>query len=61
MDLGLQYRNLRENIYAGVTWGVFWPMGALARPLVNPQEPLWREAEDANAAQVLRTFAGIRF
>jgi hypothetical protein len=58
MDLGLQYRNLRENIYAGFTWGVFWPMAALART----NSDLWGyPGEDANAAQVIRTFAGIRF
>jgi uncharacterized protein (TIGR04551 family) len=62
MDLGLQYRNLRENIYAGATWGVFWPMGALARSVGNDtQNPLWSPAEDANAAQVVRTFVGIKF
>jgi len=62
MDLGLQYRNLRENIYAGATWGVFWPMGALARSVgSDSQNPLWNHAEDANAAQVVRTFVGIKF
>jgi uncharacterized protein (TIGR04551 family) len=61
MDLGLQYRNLRENFFAGFTWGVFWPMGALARPQVDPSAPLWGQPEDANAAQVVRTFVGIRF
>jgi hypothetical protein len=61
MDLGLQYRNLRENIYAGLTWGVFWPMAALSRPIVDASAPLWAHSEDANAAQVIRTFVGIRF
>jgi uncharacterized protein (TIGR04551 family) len=61
MDLGLQYRNLRENIYAGCTWGVFWPMAALSRPMVDASAPLWSSPEDANAAQVIRTFMGIRF
>jgi uncharacterized protein (TIGR04551 family) len=62
MDLGLQYRNLRENIYAGATWGVFWPMGALSRSVGNDsQNPLWSHPEDANAAQVVRTFVGIKF
>lgn len=61
LDVGLQYRNLRENIFAGVTWGVFWPMGALSRPMVDASKPLWSQSEDANAAQVLRTFVGIRF
>lgn len=62
MDLGLHYRNTRENIFAGVTWGVFWPMGALARPGgTTPSDTLWSPSEDANASQVFRTFAGIRF
>jgi uncharacterized protein (TIGR04551 family) len=61
MDVGLQYRNLRENIYAGLTWGVFWPMAALKRPLVSASQPLWGNPEDANASQVVRTFVGIRF
>ena len=61
MNLGLQYRNLRENIFAGFTWGVFWPMAALKRPKVDVSAALWNEAEDAKAAQVVRMFAGIRF
>jgi uncharacterized protein (TIGR04551 family) len=62
MNVGLQYRNLRENIYAGFTWGVFWPMAALSRPVVDASAPLWASpGEDANAAQVVRTFVGIRF
>ena len=61
LDLGLQYRNRRENFYAGATWGVFWPMAALSRPTVDATAPLWGQAEDASAAQVLRTFVGIRF
>jgi uncharacterized protein (TIGR04551 family) len=61
MDIGVQYRNLRENIFGGITWGVFWPMGALARPMVDASAPLWAHSEDANAAQVLRMFVGIKF
>ena len=61
MDLGLQYRNQRENIFAGFTWGVFWPMAALSRPNGSVDSILWNHAEDANAAQVIRTFVGIKF
>lgn len=62
MDLGLQYRNRRENFYAGLTWGVFWPMAALSRPEGDASGSLWgAQAVDASAAQVLRTFMGIRF
>jgi uncharacterized protein (TIGR04551 family) len=61
LDLGLHYRNQRENIFAGATWGIFWPMAALSRPMVDASAPLWNHAEDANAAQVIRTFVGIKF
>jgi uncharacterized protein (TIGR04551 family) len=61
MDLGLQYRNLRDNVYAGFTWGVFWPFAALGRPRDSAEEPLWYHPESANASQVVRIFAGIRF
>jgi uncharacterized protein (TIGR04551 family) len=62
LDLGLHYRNHRENIYAGATWGIFWPMAALSRPTGNDtQNPLWNTAEDTSAAQVIRTFVGIKF
>jgi uncharacterized protein (TIGR04551 family) len=61
MDLGLQYRNQKEKIFAGVTWGVFWPMAALDRPRVDNSAPLWAHSEDASVSQVFRTFAGIRF
>jgi uncharacterized protein (TIGR04551 family) len=64
MDLGLQYRNTRENIFAGFTWGVFWPMAALSRPVVDATSTsnrLWGSPEEANAAQVVRTFVGIKF
>jgi uncharacterized protein (TIGR04551 family) len=61
MDLGLHYRNQRENFFAGFTWGVFWPMAALSRPMVNTSAPLWSPAEDASASQVVRTFVGIKF
>jgi uncharacterized protein (TIGR04551 family) len=61
MNVGVQYRNLRENIFGGLTWGVFWPMAALSRPIVDPSAPLWSRPEDANASQVIRMFLGIRF
>jgi hypothetical protein len=58
MDLSLGYRNISENFYAGVVWGVFWPFGALNRPI-----ELFPSGGSgvATAAQVLRTFVGIKF
>ena len=62
LDLGLHYRNRRENIFAGATWGIFWPMAALSRPIGNDtQNPLWGTSEDTSASQVIRTFVGIKF
>jgi len=61
LDLGLHYRNQRENIYAGATWGIFWPMAALSRPMVDASASLWGTAEDTSASQVIRTFVGIKF
>ena len=31
MDVGAGYRNTAEGFYAGFTWGVLWPLGALNR------------------------------
>jgi uncharacterized protein (TIGR04551 family) len=58
MDVGASYRNTAEGFYGGVTWGVFWPFGALSRPA-----DLWTadNATDASAAQILRVFMGIKF
>jgi uncharacterized protein (TIGR04551 family) len=58
MDLSAMYRNTGEGFYAGVIWGVFWPMGALQRPA-----SVWgtQDAADATAAQILRIFLGIRY
>jgi len=63
LDLGLHYRNRRENIYAGATWGIFWPMAALSRPYGNATtgDVLWQNPEDTSASQVIRTFVGIKF
>ena len=61
LDLGLHYRNHRENIFAGATWGIFWPMAALSRPYGSVDSVLWNSQEDTSAAQVIRTFVGIKF
>jgi uncharacterized protein (TIGR04551 family) len=60
MDLGVNYRNSADGFYAGLTWGVLWPLAALDRPSTNID---WgtEDAANASAAQVLRAFFGIRF
>jgi uncharacterized protein (TIGR04551 family) len=56
-DAGVNYRNTGEGIYGGVTWGIFFPLGALERPA-----DLWgQSASSASLAQTLRIFMGIRF
>jgi hypothetical protein len=63
MNVGVNYRNTGEGFYAGATWGVLWPMAALDRPRLHDNGTLnWGDdAANASAAQVLRTFFGIRF
>jgi uncharacterized protein (TIGR04551 family) len=56
MNLGLNYRNPSDGFYAGISWAVLWPMGAL-----NRFQDGDRPAQDATSAQALRTFFGIRF
>jgi uncharacterized protein (TIGR04551 family) len=57
-DAGVNYRNTGEGVYGGVTWGIFFPLGALERPA-----NLWGDANASGAsiAQILRVFMGIRF
>ena len=62
--LGVKDRNTAEGFYAGLTWGVLWPLAALDRPAAHPNgTPFWGvdNALNASAAQILRTFFGIRF
>jgi len=56
MNVGAGYRNTAEGFYAGATWGVLWPLGALNRPF-----PLWQNAEDASVAQIVRIHMGVKF
>jgi uncharacterized protein (TIGR04551 family) len=54
---GAGYRNTAEGFYAGVTWGILWPLGALDRPF-----DLWSTfAQDASVAQILRVYMGVKF
>jgi uncharacterized protein (TIGR04551 family) len=56
-DASLGYRNTAEGFYAGLTWGVFWPLAALDRPF-----PLWgQDASNASSAQILRINFGVKF
>jgi uncharacterized protein (TIGR04551 family) len=56
-DLGANYRNTGEGVYAGFTWGLFFPLGALSRPA-----QLWgADAASTTSAQILRIFMGVRF
>jgi uncharacterized protein (TIGR04551 family) len=56
-DIGASYRNNAEGFYAGVTWAVFFPFGALNRPA-----DIWKGDERvASAAQMLRIFFGVKF
>jgi uncharacterized protein (TIGR04551 family) len=55
-DVGAGYRNTAEGFYAGLTYGVFWPFGALDRTAVWGQD-----AAGASAAQILRASLAIKF
>jgi len=67
MNVGATYRNTAEGFYAGVTWGVLWPFDALNRPAniftgtVSSGTTVIQPPTDATAAQVVRTFLGIKF
>jgi uncharacterized protein (TIGR04551 family) len=62
MNISANYRNTAEGFYAGMTWGVLWPFGALDRPGIVGGESLWgTAASGAHAAQVLRGFLGVKF
>jgi uncharacterized protein (TIGR04551 family) len=60
---GLSYRNPADGFYGGVTYGVLWPMGALDRGRITGGNTLtnFDKVDNASAAQVLRTFLGIKF
>jgi uncharacterized protein (TIGR04551 family) len=56
-DASAGYRNTAEGFYAGITWGVFWPLDALDRPAT-----IWpTDAASASAAQILRLNLGVKF
>jgi len=57
-DLSLGYRNTAEGFYAGLTWGVFWPLAALDRPA-----SIWQpdDVASASSAQILRANLAVKF
>ncbi|HEY6478191.1 MAG TPA: hypothetical protein VI456_16550, partial [Polyangia bacterium] len=56
-DASAGYRNTAEGFYAGITWGVFWPLDALDRP-----SNIWgTDGASASAAQILRLNLGVKF
>ena len=61
MNLGINYRNLSDGIYGGLTWAVLWPMSALDRPAGEGAHQLWTLPQGATSAQALRIFLGIKF
>ncbi len=61
MNVGLNYRNPADGIYAGFTWAVLWPMGALDRKRGSSTQELWPSDQDATSAQALRAYLGLRF
>jgi uncharacterized protein (TIGR04551 family) len=57
-DVSAGYRNTAEGFYAGLTWGVFWPLAALDRPVATWSD---QDAANASAAQILRITMGVKF
>jgi len=56
-DLGLNYRNTAQGFYAGLVWGVFWPLAALDRPA-----SIWGvDAANSSSAQIVRANLGVKF
>jgi uncharacterized protein (TIGR04551 family) len=66
INAGIHYRNPADGFFGGLTYGVLWPMAALDRgrfaggggATATGGFPL---SDDAQTAQVFRTFLGIRF
>ena len=56
-DVGASYRNTGDGIYGGVTWGLFFPLAALSRPVSLYMD----NSANATSAQILRIFMGVRF
>jgi hypothetical protein len=50
LDANIFYRNVEENFYAGVQYGVLFPLGALDRP----ESVFGRDAADAGIAHTVQ-------
>jgi len=61
LNAGLSYRNPADGFFGGVTYGVLWPMGALDRGIFSATRDKFDSVHDAQSAQVVRTFLGIKF
>jgi uncharacterized protein (TIGR04551 family) len=64
-NLGITYRNPGDGFFGGVTYGVLFPMGALDRGsnvgATASTTGGFSRLDNAQTAQVLRTFLGIKF
>jgi uncharacterized protein (TIGR04551 family) len=63
LDVSLGYHNDDEGFYAGVTYGVLFPFGALDHPATIAGQQFWGSTYggSSHAAQILRTWVGIKF
>jgi uncharacterized protein (TIGR04551 family) len=63
LDVHIGYHNDDEGFFAGVTYGVLFPFGALDHPESINGQSFWGSTYrgDAGIAQVLRTWVGIKF
>ena len=57
----LTYRNPRDGFYAGVQYGVLWPLSGLNRRIRVTTGDTLVQSQDAETAQSLRGFLGVRF
>jgi uncharacterized protein (TIGR04551 family) len=63
IDVHLGYHNDDEGFFAGVTYGVLFPFGALDHPETINGQSFWGTVYggSSHAAQVLRTWVGVKF
>ena len=63
LDVTVGYHNDDEGFYAGATYGVLFPFGALDHPASVNGQTFWSStyAGSSHAAQILRTWVGIKF